>query len=627
MITRLGIIISSIALAAGAASSATVFGIVCSKGSPCAGSSLGPVAVSLGAGGTRVNMPLLIGLTDTSLNPPSTYYPSAASPLSNTIPGAVGAGGTGTFAVGEQLIQNNTLAAATVNVVPGAGVITVGAVGQPNGLPANATDTWVDGTGTNGNAGSTWVPSGAPAIVPTYSWRFSAPPTGWQVGDTVTSWALSPDGTSRGTSTIDAIFGGGTVRLVNTGPPLYVGISPTSDPLTQIQSATNSGLKTHAVMFNSCGDTINTNCPIRTDIEYTSELTETLNYIASLGYPLRTFSVESEEDSFLGSQATAAQYLHELALGTQIGHSLDYTVYNGGFATVGLNALWWYYNFYYCGTTACRQAADAAAPNLFVKTAKQLDWSSTYIPTACFLSGFKANGSGNPQASSGWNGSISNGVLTLNAGPLLAGTVLTSATNSGVGDVIYTQGQPPGITVLSQLTGTGCPGACTGQDGTYQLSAGALNTGVQPVYMNTLTVNRIRTIVRTWQTLAGFAAIPYDFTNYHWYQTSPVVEMPVISWYLAQAGGKPLTLEENGTYSQSGADVVDHLKGALSYGPDAVYWWNSDAGDGSGAVALTDPLNNIRPNGWAFRNYITATPGPHGPDQIGDAVAPAAPSC
>ena len=626
MIMRLGIIISFIALAAGAASGATVFGIVCSKGSPCAGSAVGGVAQSLSATAIRVNMPLAIGLTDISVSPPTTYYPKFAISQSNTIAGAVGAGGSGSFGVGDQLIQNNTLASALVTVPPGS-VMTVSSIGQPNGQPANATDTWVDYTGSGGNAGSTWVPSGAPALVPNYQWVFPSQPAGWSVGDIVQSWALSPDGTSIGTSQIRQIFGGGTVNLcsttggactIGTYPPIYVGISPTYDSIIQLQSADAAGLRTHAVMFNSCGDTLNTNCPIRTDIEYVSELTDTLNYIASVGYPLKTFSVESEEDSFLGSLASAQQYLHELALGTTTGHQLGYKVYNGGFATVGLNTLWWYYQFYYCGTDACKHTADAAAPNLFLKTAKQIDWSSQYIPTYCVPSGLRSNG--NPQASSGWNGSILNGILTLNPGPIQAGTVQTVA-HDGTGDIVYAQGQIPGITILSQLTGS------TGADGTYQLSAGSANLASGQIWMNTLSVNRIRTVTRAWQTLAGFPAIPYDDSNYHWYQTNPIVELPVISWYLKAAGGKPLTLEENGTYSTSGQDVNDHLTGALTLSPDMLIWWNSDAGDGSGAVALTNTDNSIRTNGFAYKAFITNTPYPHAPPSSGAATPFPVPGC
>ena len=101
----------------------------------------------------------------------------------------------------------------------------------------------------------------------------------------------------------------------------------------------------------------------------------------------------------------------------------------------------------------------------------------------------------------------------------------------------------------------------------------------------------------------------------------------MISWYLKAAGGKPLTLEENGTYSTSGQDVNDHLTGALTLSPDMLIWWNSDAGDGSGAVALTNTDNSIRTNGFAYKAFITNTPYPHAPPSSGAATPFPVPGC
>jgi len=144
--------------------------------------------------------------------------------------------------------------------------------------------------------------------------------------------------------------------------------------------------------------------------------------------------------------------------------------------------------------------------------------------------------------------------------------------------------------------------------------------------MNALSPGKFRNLRKAYQIIAGYPSVPFDFSNYHWYQTSPVVELPVLYKYYSVAGNKPGTFEENGTYSQSGQDMTDHLKGAMSLNPDAVIWWNNDAGDGSGAVQLLNGDLSLRPNGAAFRTFITNTP-PSGPSQIGVPQIASPPSC
>jgi hypothetical protein len=575
---------------------ATNFGTVVPKGATFA-SEVVAANNALSTNTVRVNMPLIVQLTDTTVG--STYYVDSSVPLQNTIAGSSNAG---SYTLGDQLLQENTMAAATLNVVSG-GSITVSAVGQPGGNPANAMDIWDD---TTSGATFSWTPSGPPQIVNTYSWHMNAVPTGWAMGDSVQSFALSATGASAGTSTISSVTG----QTVVTAAPIQIGIASPSDSLNQLSQAAGA-FKTHAVIFNSCSPSINTNCPIRSAAEYTYQLTQTLSTICTVTTQcLRTFSPESEMDAFYGSQASAAQYLQEATLATSIGHSLGYIVYGGAPDTTGLNAWWWYCTFYgSCGMAQNMSAATGAALGLFVKTAKQVNWASNLLPTACNLAGSSGAAGNHPQASSGWTGSIDgNGVMTITAN--LLGTTIVP------GDVVYAVGQPPNTTVVTGSGGIG----------TYQLSAGsvALPAG-QPIYMNALNTNRVRILAKMYQILLGYPSIPYDFTNYHWYQTSPVVENPVMQAYIRAAGNKPFTLEENGTYSMSGQDVSDHLAGAMSFAPDMITWWNNDAGDGSGAVALLNIGLSLRPNGAAFKSFITS--GNRAPVQIGSAQPPSAPPC
>ena len=129
--------------AATVAHGATVFGIVCSKGSACQ-NYLPTVAAETGATAIRVNLPILIGLTDLSTN--TTAYPSGTQSIQNTIAGSLGSGALndGTSSgTPDQLLQDNTNAAAQVAVTYTSGAsVTVGFIGQPGGNPPNATDTW-----------------------------------------------------------------------------------------------------------------------------------------------------------------------------------------------------------------------------------------------------------------------------------------------------------------------------------------------------------------------------------------------------------------------------------------------------------------------------------------------------
>lgn len=100
----------------------------------------------------------------------------------------------------------------------------------------------------------------------------------------------------------------------------------------------------------------------------------------------------------------------------------------------------------------------------------------------------------------------------------------------------------------------------------------------------------------------GFAAIRYDYSNFHWYQTNPLVELPAMQWCQTIAGGKPFTLEENGTYNESAVEVTAHMAAAYSMHPDMITWWDNDGT----TVALMNPDGTIRPNGTAFKNFAAA---------------------
>ena len=238
--------------------------------------------------------------------------------------------------------------------------------------------------------------------------------------------------------------------------------------------------------------------------------------------------------------------------------------------------------FYTCGTVQCRQAADIAAPYLFIKSQNQANWTSNTIPTSC--------NPGGPDRSAQGVGSISGGVLTY--------TSITSGTIT-VGSVVYAPTMPLGVTITSQLSGT--PGGV----GTYALSD---NTETVPsgtiITLNSLGGSKFNLAYKSVTLVNGFAAIGYDYTNFHWYQTNPTVELPVMQWYSAIAGNKPFTLEENGTYNMSAVQVTAHMAAVLLMYPDMITWWDSDGT----TVALMNSDGTIRPNGSAFKAF-TLVPG------------------
>jgi hypothetical protein len=103
--------------------------------------------------------------------------------------------------------------------------------------------------------------------------------------------------------------------------------------------------------------------------------------------------------------------------------------------------------------------------------------------------------------------------------------------------------------------------------------------------------------------IAGYRATGVDYVNFHWYEDGPDNLRAVATW-LSQATGLPAICNEMGQASESPETVTRLLGMSESLHLAYVIWF---AIDGSGkAVGLADQDGALRPNGQAFRAFVSS---------------------
>jgi hypothetical protein len=101
--------------------------------------------------------------------------------------------------------------------------------------------------------------------------------------------------------------------------------------------------------------------------------------------------------------------------------------------------------------------------------------------------------------------------------------------------------------------------------------------------------------------IAGFASLPIDYVNFHWYQSTPEAMKTTVE-FLRRATGKQVVTNEIGQFDTS----PDTIHGLLDMTAQLhIPWVTWFASDGSGgAMGLFNPDNSIRSNGLAFRDFV-----------------------
>jgi hypothetical protein len=105
--------------------------------------------------------------------------------------------------------------------------------------------------------------------------------------------------------------------------------------------------------------------------------------------------------------------------------------------------------------------------------------------------------------------------------------------------------------------------------------------------------------------IAGFASIPIDYVNFHWYQSTPEAMKTTVE-FLRRATGKQAITNEIGQFDDSPDTVRALLGETAALHLPWVIWF---ASDGSGAVGMFNLDGSIRSNGLAFRDFVSRCEG------------------
>ena len=105
--------------------------------------------------------------------------------------------------------------------------------------------------------------------------------------------------------------------------------------------------------------------------------------------------------------------------------------------------------------------------------------------------------------------------------------------------------------------------------------------------------------------IAGFAAIPIDYVNFHWYQSTTEAMRTTVE-FLRRATGKQVITNEIGQFDDSPGTLTSLLDETARLHLPWVTWF---ASDGSGAVGLFNLDGSIRSNGIAFRDFVQRCEG------------------
>ena len=110
------------------------------------------------------------------------------------------------------------------------------------------------------------------------------------------------------------------------------------------------------------------------------------------------------------------------------------------------------------------------------------------------------------------------------------------------------------------------------------------------------------------QLITGYRKSDIDYVNFHWYAAGSKALKESID-FLERATRKPAITNEVGQFNRDPSTVTSLMTAMVAKRLAYVVWF---AGDGpGGAVGLFDAKTGaLRPNGIAFRNFVSANPGP-----------------
>lgn len=134
---------------------------------------------------------------------------------------------------------------------------------------------------------------------------------------------------------------------------------------------------------------------------------------------------------------------------------------------------------------------------------------------------------------------------------------------------------------------------------------GILKTAVRGQFRNALLALKTGQIPAEFQSdidrchelLDGYAKLPLDYVNFHWYIDDDQSMRQTVA-YLRKVTEHRVITNEIGQYSTDPAVVTGHITALAAIGVPIVLWFDAD---GDPAVGLHDTPGTLRPNGEAFR--------------------------
>jgi len=194
-------------------------------------------------------------------------------------------------------------------------------------------------------------------------------------------------------------------------------------------------------------------------------------------------------------------------------------------------------------------------------------------------------------------------------------TTPTTCTPTIATDQFYSQAMKPGV-FANNLVNLYCS--------SNNPCVSAVPTTCSP--STNFTTNYLNRLASVQTLLADFAVDGEDYTNFHWFWAgaSPIALM--MPWLYNQTH-QPLLTAATGTSSQSGIDLQNVLAAEAAQGAQLILWYVPDGQGGGASTGLLNDDGTLRPNGVAFKNYISSNPPPSGYGASAGAPIVPAPLC
>ena len=109
--------------------------------------------------------------------------------------------------------------------------------------------------------------------------------------------------------------------------------------------------------------------------------------------------------------------------------------------------------------------------------------------------------------------------------------------------------------------------------------------------------------------VAGYKAAGADYVNFHWY-VADTRALEEADAYLREASGLPLLSNEMGQQKNENPDeVTSKMQKSAELGLPVAVWFSIDVSGFAGAKGLQESDGTLRPNGEAFKNFISENYG------------------